>query len=168
MSDDAGLSGSIDGPSTLPGAIALLLVGLAISGYGVYDYVDQNEELRDSVTVEATITQADVVQTSSGNSGRVNIDYEPELQYEYQYEGTTYTGSSIYPADTATLSFDSRDAARSEISEYEENSTVTAYVLPSSPSESFLRAQRSSRPLVTAGFGVLIALFGAHSVSRLR
>jgi hypothetical protein len=171
MSDDSGLSGSIDGPTTLRGAVALLLVGLAMTGYGVYDFFEQNEEIQDSVTVEATIVQNEVVQRSSSSPNTADIDYAPELQYEYDYEGTRYTGSSIYPSETVTLEYDTREAARSEVSEYENGSTVTARVLPSNPSESFLRAQRSYQPLAVAGVGLLLSLFcgwRARSLSRQR
>lgn len=167
MSDDSGLSGNIDGPSTLWGAVLLLLVGLAMTGYGVYDYLDQNEEIREAVTVDATVIEKSVSQTTSGSTKTGSINYEPNIRYEYDYEGTTYTGGSIYPAESVNLQYDTREAAQSEISEYEEGATVTAHVLPSNPNDSFLRSQRSYRPLAVAGFGILITLFSGYRARSL-
>lgn len=164
MADDSGLT--VDGPDTLAGAVAFLLVGLAITGYGVYDYTQQSDVLDDAVEVEATVTEVGVEsQSSSSTSG---VDYEPRVRFTYEYEGTTYEGTRLFPATTAP-EYETESAARDAVSEYAENQTVTAYVVPDDPDGAFLRAQRSNAPLTLAGIGGVISLLGgAVTVKRYR
>ena len=53
---DTGIS--VDGPKTLKGALALLLIGLAVTGYGAYDYTQQSDAVADAVEVGAAILRS--------------------------------------------------------------------------------------------------------------
>lgn len=167
MGEDSGLTiDSVDGPETLGGAVAFLLVGLAITGYGAYDYTQQSDALDAAVEVDATVTEVDVEsQSTSSTSG---VDYEPRVRFTYTYDGETYEGTRLFPAST-TPEYDTESAARDAVSEYDAGESVTAYVVPDDPDGAFLRAQRSNAPLTLAGIGgVLSLLGGALTVKRYR
>jgi hypothetical protein len=164
MTDSSGFS--IDSPDTFRGAVLLLLAGLAITGYGAYDYVQQTEAVRNSVEVDATITEVGVETQSSvsGQSGG-KVHYEPTVEFEYEYGGSTYTGTNIFPA-TIAPEYDTRSAAESLVDEYESGAAVTAYVDASNPRHAFLKNKTSNEPLVAAGIGGVISLLGAASTLK--
>lgn len=159
-----GFSLSIDGPDTLSSAILLLLLGLGLTGYGAYDYVQQSDTIRNAVEVEATITETDVV-TEGSVSGQTGgkVQYEPRVEFTYEYQGVSYTGTNIFPTHIAP-EYDQRSKAESVISEYETGTTVTAYVDPNDPSDAFLKNKTSDTSLVAAGIGGVISLLGGASV----
>jgi hypothetical protein len=164
MTDDTGLS--VDGPETLGGALAVLLLGLAVAGYGVYDYTQQADAVAEAVEVDATVTEVGTEsQSTSSTSG---VDYEPRVRFTYEYEGTTYEGTRLFPA-TVAPEYDTESAARDAVSGYEVGENVTAYVVPDDPDGAFLRDRRSNAPLTLAGIGGIVSLLGgALSVKRYR
>lgn len=164
MTDESGFS--IDGPDTMRGAMLLLLAGLALTGYGAYDYVQQSDAIRDAVEVDATITEADVV-TRSSVSGQAGgkVHYEPDVEFAYQYQDTTYTGTHVYPADIAP-EYGSRSKAEALVDEYENGTSVTAYVDPADPEHAFLKNRTSNEPLLFAGVGAVISLLGGASTAK--
>lgn len=147
------------------GGLLVLVVGIAIAGYGGYDYLQQQQAIETAEPVEAVVLETDVDSTSSASSPDVN--YYPYVRYEYTYGGETYTATDVYPA-SVQRSHDTRSAARSVIDEYEVDGTVTAYVTPDSPDDAFLRKQRSNDPLLAVGIGAIVALLGARSVLTRR
>ena len=153
VSDESGLS--INGPESLRGALLMLLVGLALVGYGGYDYVQQSEAVENSVEVTATVESVGVETVSA----RRGVDHEPTVRFGYEYEGATYESTSVFPASISP-SYDTESAARSVVSEYEEGETTTAYVAPDRPGEAFLKNRTTNTPLLAAGFGLLFALGG--------
>jgi hypothetical protein len=159
MSDSAGFN--IDGPDTLRGALILLVLGLAVTGYGAYDYVQQSDTLQNAAEVDATVTEVGVVtQSSVGGQSGGKVHYEPRVEFMYEYRGTTYTGTNVFPADIAP-EYDKRSNAESVVDEYEEGKSVTAYVDSTDPSHAFLKHRRSDEPLIAAGLGAVISLLGA-------
>lgn len=155
---------SVDGPETLRGALLLLVLGLAVGGYGVYDYVQQTDAVRNSVEVQATIVEVGVETDSSGSSRSVNVDYEPTVRFTYEYDGSSYTGSKLYPAAISS-DHDTRSAAESELDGYAEGETVTAYVTPSDPDDAFLKNQTTNAPIFAGLIGAVMA--GAGGVSAV-
>lgn len=163
MSDD-GLS--VDGPETLRGAVAVLLVGLAVTGYGVYDHTQQADAVASAVEVDATVTEVGVESQSAGSTSGVN--YEPRVRFSYEYGGTTYEGTRLFPA-TVAPEYDTEAAARDAVSGYEVGATVTAHVVPEDPDGAFLRDRRSGAPLTLAGIGAVVSVLGgALSLRRYR
>lgn len=144
------------------GALAMVLIGLALTGYGAYDYVQQSEALDDTETVEATVVETSVEEIQQR---RARVDYEPTVTFEYSYEGQAYTSSHLYPA-TIAPDYDTRSAAESQLDGYEAGETVTAYVDPDSPGRAFLRAERSGATLKFAGIGALLAIVGGVGALR--
>ncbi|WP_336338388.1 DUF3592 domain-containing protein [Haloarcula brevis] len=162
MADDSGVS--ISGPDSPGKAVLYVLVGLAIAGYGGFDYVQQTEAVRNSVEVDATIVERGI-ETDSGTSSNPGVEYEPTVAFEYTYDGTDYTGTKLYPADIAR-SYDSRSEAESVLEPYERGTRTTAYVSPDDPSDAFLKNETSSAPIVAVGLGALFALLGTASAVR--
>ena len=161
---DGGLS--INGPKTLKGALLLLVVGLAVTGYGAYDYTQQSDAVDDAVEVDATVTEVGVESTSGGSSS--GVDYRPTIRFTYEYEGTEYAGTSVFPS-AITSNYDTQSAAREVVAEYAVGESTTAYVDPADPDGGFLKAQTSNAPLIAAALGLLLGLGGGVSaVKRIR
>ncbi|TKX43183.1 MULTISPECIES: DUF3592 domain-containing protein [unclassified Halorubrum] len=157
---------SIDGPKTLKGALLLLAVGLAVTGYGAYDYTQQSDAVDDAVAVDAAITDVGVESTSTGSSP--GADYRPTVRFTYEYEGTEYASANVYPS-AITSNYDTESAAREVVAAYAVNESTTAYVDPADPDGAFLKAQTSNAPLFAAALGLLLALGGGVSaVGRIR
>ena len=158
---DSGIS--VNGPKTLKGALALLLIGLAVTGYGAYDYTQQSDAVDDAVRVDATVTEVGVESTSGGSSS--SVDYRPTIRFTYEYEGTEYASTSVYPSAIAS-NYDTQSAAREVVAEYAAGESTTAYVDPADPDGGFLKAQTSNAPLIAAALGLLLALGGCVSAAK--
>ncbi|WP_415379439.1 DUF3592 domain-containing protein [Halosimplex sp. TS25] len=151
-----------DGENSARLSVLVIVVGVAIAGYGGYDHVQQSDAVSNAVEVEATITGTDIEASASRRGG---TEYRPAVSFEYSYQGATYTGDRIYPANTES-NLDTRSAARSVLEEYQTGETVTAYVDPDSPATGFLKAETSNAPLKVMGFGALFAFLGVISLVR--
>jgi hypothetical protein len=147
------------------GGLLFLVVGLAIAGYGGYDYLQQQQAIETAEPVEAAVLETDLDSTSSASSP--DVDYYPFVRYEYAYRGERYTATGVYPA-SVQRSYDTRSAAADVIDEYEPGETVTAYVTPDSPGDAFLRKQRSNAPFLAIAIGAVVALMGGRSALRGR
>jgi len=158
---DGGLS--IDGPKTLRGAVIVLVIGVAVAGYGAYDYTQQSSAVDDAVAVDATITDLDVESTSTG--GEAGVDYRPAVRFTYEYEGTEYASTNVFPS-AITSNYDTESAAREVVEGYAVDESATAYVDPSDPDGGFLKAQTSNAPVVAAVFGSFFVLVGGASAVK--
>lgn len=139
------------------GGLLFLLVGAAVTGYGGFDYQQQQRAIADAEPVSATILETGV--ESDGSGSNAGVDHYPTVSFEYAYGGETYTSDDVHPA-TVRQSYDTESAARDVIDEYEAGSTTTAYVAPDSPENAFLERQRSNGPLVAVGIGLVMMLLG--------
>lgn len=139
-------------------AVLILLVGIALVGYGAYDYQQQSDAVENAIAVNATITGTDIeTDTSRGDQ-----DFVPEATFDYRYQDTSHTSNNIFPAGS-TPHYDTRMKAEAALEGYEEGETVTAYVNPSSPGRGFLEERRSKKPLTLVAIGGLTTLVaGAH------
>ncbi|ELY62968.1 DUF3592 domain-containing protein [Natrinema versiforme] len=143
------------------GGLLFLFIGLAVTGYGGYDYFQQEQAIDTAVSVDATIIETGVESDSTGSS--TSTDYYPTVRFEYTYQGQSYTSTNVYPA-TVRPSYDTQSAAMDVVDEYETNSTATAYIPPESPGDAFLKNQRSNGPVIAVGIGVISMLFGGRSL----
>ncbi len=138
-----------------PGRVVLAVVALGTVAFGGYDYLQQTEAVEDAVAVEATVIEAGVERVDV----RRGVEYEPRIEFRYEYGGATYTSDSLGPS-SFSRSYQSRSAAESAIGEYPPGSTVTAYVDPDAPSEGFLERDPSLRGpvivLLLGGGGLLV------------
>jgi hypothetical protein len=161
MNSRLGPGMEIDGPSGPFGIALAILVGLGTMGYGVYDYTQQTSALESATTVNATIVSTGV----ETNQQRRGTSYSPQATFDYSYEGTNYTASNVYPGEIPRT-FDSEEAARAQVEEYEQGATVTAYVPRDDPGDAFLRHESSNTPFLVTGFGLLFVLGTLYSAFR--
>lgn len=145
------------------GGLLFLVVGLAIAGYGGFDYNQQQQALDAAEPVNATVLETGVETESTASSS--SLDYHPTVRFEYTYQGERYTSTDVYPA-TVRPSFDTESAARDVIADYDVNSTVTAYTTADAPAEAFLRHEQSNGPYLALGIGGVMALLGGRAVLR--
>lgn len=164
MGGDTSITVDTDGLKTARGAVALLLLGVGIAGFGIHDYTQQSDAIANAVEVDATITETGVEAVSSGSTS--GTEYKPTVSFRYEYQGESYTGTNVFPA-TVSPTYETRAAAESVLQGLEEGETVTAYVDPDSPDEAFLQTKRSTAPLVVAAIGGLFTIIGAISYVRL-
>lgn len=143
-------------------AAVLLILGLAITGLGVYGYVEESAAVDDAVEIEAEITGIQIREVSAL---RANTRYEPTATFEYRFRGTAYTSDDIFPAGSSERYRD-RAAAESVLSAFEVGETVTAYVSPATPGEAYLRATRSNTSRQFLVFGVFVALVGGVRIAQ--
>ncbi|MFW6000117.1 MAG: DUF3592 domain-containing protein [Halorubrum sp.] len=160
MGDD-GLS--IGGPKTRRGAVLMLLIGLAATGYGAYDYTQQSNAVANAVEVDAEITELGVESTSAG--GSADVDYRPVVRFTYEYEGTAYESANVFPA-SITQNYDTESAAREVVADYAVGESATAHVDPSDPDAAFLKSQTSNAPLVAVAVGLGFVLVGGRSAIK--
>lgn len=146
------------------GGLLLLVVGLAIAGFGAYDYLGQSDAISDAVAVDATVTGTDIETVSQRRGGP---EYRPTVTFEYTHGGEAYTASGLYPV-TLAPSYDTRSEARTALEGYEPGETVTAYVDPDAPNEAFLERERSNAPLELSAIGGVIAFVACVSVLKGR
>jgi len=136
------------------GTVIFTVIGLALVGYGGYDYVQQTQTVDDSVGVEATIVETSVTEVESGRSG---IKYDTHTEFTYRYQGTEYRSDQIVPG-SFDETYDTRREAESALEPYEDGDTVTAYVDPDAPGEGFLEHRTSQGPLQFMAIGGLLLL----------
>jgi len=140
----------------------MIVIGLALAGYGGYDYVQQSDAISNAVTVNATVTETGVDTVSQRRGG---VEYKPTVTFTYRYEGESYTGTKVYPA-SVTPNYETKSKAQAVLDDYEINETVTAYVPRSSPGNAFLKENTSNAPLKFAGIGILIVLLSGAKFIR--
>ena len=144
------------------GGILAVAIGLAIAGFGAYDYVQQNDAVENAIEVNATVTEMHIDTVSNR---RAASDYKPIVTLEYSYGGETYTGGSVFPA-SISKDYDTKSAAESQLEEYEVGETTTAYVDPDAPGNAFLLKETTNAPLKFAGIGGFLMLLGGRSLFK--
>lgn len=77
-------------------SVYLLVLAVALVGAGGYSYVQQGQAVGDAVAVQGTVDNARVERLDAGRG----IDYEPEIEYTYEYQGETYTSEQVFPGPT--------------------------------------------------------------------
>lgn len=136
----------------------LLLLAVGLIGFGSYDYVQQSQAITNAVAVEATVTAASVDRIDD----RRGIDYAPDIEYRYQYQGETYTNAHVFPS-TGTRTYSDRSKAQSIVDSYAPGSTVRAYITPSDPSDAFLIRERTPWPLRAVTIGSVLLVIAVWS-----
>nr|WP_305882745.1 DUF3592 domain-containing protein [Haloplanus ruber] len=129
-------------------SVYLLVLAVALIGVGGYSYVQQGQAINNAVTVQATVDSAQVERIDS----RRSIDYEPEIEYTYEYQGETYTSEQVFPGPTIRT-YSDRSNAQSIVQSYEPGTTVQAYVRPSAPGNAFLIRERTPWPSRASAIG---------------
>jgi len=140
-------------------AVLFLLLGSGALVYGYMNYTAQGDAINDAVSVNGTVVDTEI----ETHSGRRSTDYEPVVRFEYIYKGQSYQSNNMYPAGVSDY-IDTRYGAKSVLDNYRESSDVSAYLDPDSPSEAFLKQERSNQPLVFMGIGVFMIIAAGYLV----
>lgn len=143
-----------------------LLAGAGIALYGGFDYVEQGERLENAQQIEATITSTSIDRDTSSTRRGSTTKYEPEVVFRYSLDSNTYTSNNIYPTGTEVRR-NSRDGAETFLEDYQEGADINAYVDPENPEEGFLRNEKSSKPLILLGFGILMSLMSGRKLIKI-
>ncbi|MFC6723270.1 DUF3592 domain-containing protein [Halobium palmae] len=162
MSDDRV---SVDGPETLRGSLILVILALAITGWGAYDYVQSTSAVQNSMEVEATVSEVEIGTTSVGSGAKSDVEFRPNVAFTYAFRGQSYTSDNLFPGSISPT-YETESAARDVVSQYEPNTTTIAYVNPENPENAFLKNRVSDQPFLAMGIGVLMTLFGVYSTSK--
>ena len=86
------------------------------------------------------------------------IVYTPEVRYTYSVDGTTHSGTNLYPT---TITFFSKRAAQSALSRYAPEMKTTAFVSPADPGKSVLLPVFGGHGYAMIVFPCLVVLAGA-------
>ena len=150
------------------GAVAVV-VSLLFVGYAGYDYSEQTRVVEEAEPVDATVLEVDIEESNS----RRGISYDPRVEYEYRYGGTTYTGDDVFPGSIKPT-YNTESEAREVVGQYKEveGEVTTAYVDPEDPEDAFLKDTTTKAPIelaAIAGFITTLILLngiGAQNPGR--
>lgn len=157
--------GSENGRGAVISNIAIILVGFGLIFLGYNTYTSQNQALENPVNVSATVTDTGIDRQSSRRGGP---DYQPEIIFEYSYEGQDYTSSNMYPGGQDPKDYNVESNAREVVQEYSQGSEISVSVPPENPGEAFIKAKKTNNPLIGMGFGVIFILLGSYKFMKGR
>jgi len=157
--------GNEDGKVALISNFVIILVGIGLIFLGCSTYTSQNQALDNPVNVSATVTDTGIDQDSSRRGG---IDYQPEINFEYSYEGQEYTSTNMYPGGQEPKEHNLESEAREVVEEYSQGSEINVYVPPESSGEAFIHAEKTNNPFIAMGGGVLFILLGSYKFLKGR
>lgn len=164
--NDGGIDGTGRNP-TITHPVVPILLGIVVVIGGGYLYYSGMQASANAESVEATVVSSTVV--DNGNTGNEDRDeYTVRVEYEYAYDGTTYTSENFCPGAGSGCkpSSDFRTEMEEFLADYPDGGAVTAYVPPDSPGDAYLvDTGPSATYLFVAGFGVLLVALGGY---RLR
>lgn len=131
-------------------AVALLVVGLGLVGWGTLVTLEENERAAAPET-NGTVLSSEVEPVPGEDA------YRPNVTYRYAVDGTTHTSNSVYPS-----SLDGTGPERwaeGVAEEYEPGDRVNVTYDPESPEESYIRERRSPGPVIAFGMGMVTLAF---------
>lgn len=151
--------GEGDGKGALISSIIGIVIGLGLIGLGANTYINQNQALENPINTTATITETGVDRDSSRKSG---ISYQPEIRFEYSFEGEQYTSRNMYPGGQQPQDYDYESEAREVTQKYSTGSQIAVYVPPGSPGEAFIKNEKTSGPLIFMALGLLFMAMAGY------
>lgn len=147
----------------MSGSAMAVAIGLLFAGIGGYLYMDQQAAIENSERIEATVVNSHV-QVDEG-TGTEADSYYPVVEYEYTYDGQTYTSDNVFPGVGSSSTSLSR--AREIVDDYQQGDQVTAYVNPDDPQEAYLIEETDSLfHFAFIGAGGLAVLLGIGGIVR--
>ena len=157
--------GDEDGKGGLISNIVIILVGVGLLFFGYSGYTGQNQALENPVNVSATVTETGIDEDSSRRGG---IDYQPEITFEYSFEGQEYESSNMYPGGQPPKDYNVESNAREVVDRYSQGSKITVNLPPENPGEAFIKAKKTNNPLIGIGAGILFILLGSYKFMKGR
>lgn len=163
----ANLTGGLWG---LAQAVVILLIGTALVGGGWSFHQDAQQATENAIEVDGRVVSSVVTEVRVEDEDGSHIEYAPEIEYRYTYEGTTYTSTSICPGTAEgceASNAKSREDVEEFLSRYPEGETVTVYVLPDEPARAFLVETDSGSIAyyILMGIGAIAVLGGLGAVA---
>jgi Protein of unknown function (DUF3592). len=146
--------GALEPGRVLSGII--LLLGLAILGWGSYAYVQDTSMPDQRVEVTAEVTSVGVEQVPALRS---EARYVPRATFDYSFQEVDYSSDNVFPGSSAPR-YQHRETAEAQLAAVSVGDTVAAYVDPSAPDQAFLVDSRSGQATRYLAFGALLALIG--------
>lgn len=145
----------------------ILIIGIALVAGGWTFHQDAQQTNENAVEIEGTVLSSAIteVEVKDNDGGGSHIEYAPDIEYQYTYEGETYTSTSICPgsAEGCEASNAKGQAAVEEfLAQYPEGQPTTVYVLPEDPTTSFLVKTDSGSIayFIMMGIGAIALLAG--------
>lgn len=111
--------------------LLFVVAGLGIAVWSGYSIYEEQVQLHTAVEVEGTVLDAETVT----HGGRTGGGVEPDIRYRYTYDGQTYTSDVVFPGADSDATY---SRATQLVNRYENRSTITVYVVPNDPDESYL------------------------------
>lgn len=150
--------------------VVLLLIGTALVAGGWTFHQDAQQATENAIEMDGTVVSSVVTEVEVEDEDGSHIEYAPEIEYRYTYEGTTYTSTSICPGTVEACEASNardRESVEEFLSQYPEGETVTVYVLPDDPSRAFLVKTDSGSiaHYMLIGFGAITVLGGFGAVA---
>lgn len=157
---------SIEGAA---GGLVIAGLGTVVAWNGWTAYDDEQQAVDNAVEVQAEVTDIRVteheerVDIEDGGT-RTRTRYAPQLSFEYDFEGETYTAGNRHPPAggvDAIPRYGSESQAREALASYTVGETVTAHVNPANPGEGFLeRGTNTVRNLGLVAVGGIVSAAG--------
>lgn len=150
----------------LIGAAWFLLIALLLLGGGGYRLYMDNQAVATYEEVNATVEESWVeTEIRTGDDGDRERTYYPNVRYMYTYEGTTYNSTSLRPGPGRFGT--GEGPAQDIVSNHQPGDTVTAYVNPDNPAESFLIKDTAILIPVALLLGGLLPLYwGVNTLKK--
>lgn len=159
-----------------PVAVFLLVAvvggfGLLLVGGGVWFLLKQNWQVMTYTSTPGEIVRAEVgavdppwYAPSSADARPAGTENkygdEPQIEYDYQVDGETYTNDTLWPSETAPmkrrLTKQNQTFATSVVEPYEPGDQITVYYDADAPENAFLFNERDLiRPVLFVVFGLV-------------
>lgn len=132
-----------------------VLVGGYLAATGGQRIVVQRRAVESYEPVDATVEDSDF--EARGREGPSQT-FKPEITYEYEYDGKTYTSDTVFPGGN----YDSRDeeSVRRLVDNHNVGDDVTVYVDPDDPESSYLVEGELRTAMLFVVAGVVIVAAG--------
>lgn len=131
-------------------ALALLVAGVAMVGWGTAATLEENERAALPET-EGTVVAAELESVPGEDA------YRPNVTYRYTVGDTTYTDDTVFPPTLEGQG--SREWAQGVVDEYDPGDSVNVSYDPDDPDRSYIRERRSPTPVISFGMGMVALAF---------
>lgn len=153
--------------SDLANRVVPVVLGVLLIVAGGYLYVSERQATANAEPVDATVLSTEVYDAEPGDApnDRTDDDYRASVEYQYAYDGQTYTSETLCPGAGQGCAPKGKTPRKAEkfLEGYPEGETVTAYVRSDDPSKSYLVAGGSSvEYLGLAGVGVVVTVLAGR------
>lgn len=152
----------------MAGIIVILIscaFGIMLLWVGSTQFFQQRKLLKQVVGVDAVIIESKVAGSRGMDTDQRLLrdnstkSYTAEVKFGYEFQGTRYQSSMLYPT-IIERGYASADSAAEELKEYPAGANVKAFVNPAEPAKGFLRCEAGAGPVVFVIVGLVVPLVG--------